>query len=232
MGFSAVGAGPLRGEYFRGVRDRLVALGHEVHLVRVSPAGGVSRRAAQLARQIERLDAPRVNIVAHSMGGLDARYAISLLGLAPRVASLTTVGTPHRGTPIADASALALGEWRKLRRMLAAVGADVDGLYDLTTRRMEDFNRTVADVSSVLYSSVVGVVERSDLDNPLLAPGHSFLLERAGSNDGIVPSESQKWGDVVGEIQADHWEQIGWSRRFDAGAFYAVLAEHLSDWGC
>lgn len=45
----------------------------------------------------------RLNIIAHSMGGLDARYyAISWLGLAERVASLTTIGIPHLGTPLAD----------------------------------------------------------------------------------------------------------------------------------
>ena len=36
------------------------------------------------------------------MGGLDARYMIASLGMEARVLSLTTVGTPHRGTAFAD----------------------------------------------------------------------------------------------------------------------------------
>lgn len=44
----------------------------------------------------------KVNIIAHSKGGLDCRYAISVLGAAPYVASLTTVNTPHRGCEFAD----------------------------------------------------------------------------------------------------------------------------------
>jgi hypothetical protein len=67
--------------------------------------------------------------------------------------------------------------------------------------------------------------------NPLLLPGYSYMLRTVGANDGMVPVESQKWGEVWGEIEADHWEQIGWSRSFDAKRFYAILAEHLAEWG-
>src|SRR5437773_890763 len=90
FGFDAIGAMNLRGEYFRGVRGRLEALGHQVYVARMAKAAGIKLRAAELARQIERLPHERVNIIAHSMGGVDARYAISRLGLYGRVASLVT----------------------------------------------------------------------------------------------------------------------------------------------
>ena len=98
FGFDSIGALKIKQEYFRGVRGRLEALGHQVYLARVAPAAGVRRRAAELAEQVRRLPCERVNIIAHSMGGVDARYAISKLGLDERVASLLTIGTPHRGT--------------------------------------------------------------------------------------------------------------------------------------
>ncbi len=44
----------------------------------------------------------KVNIIAHSKGGLDSRYLISGLHMAPYVASLTTICTPHRGSMLAD----------------------------------------------------------------------------------------------------------------------------------
>ncbi|HVW27021.1 MAG TPA: hypothetical protein VHC69_16765 [Polyangiaceae bacterium] len=232
LGFASLGVHRARREYFVGVRNRLEALGYTVHLARLSPAASISVRAAQLARQIEALRSERVNIIAHSMGGLDARYAITHLGLHARVASLTTIGTPHRGTPIADTSAMFIGDWPKFRRMLDKMGANVDGLYDLTTLRMEEFNRLVTDAAGVVYSSVIGAIRRVGKPvNPLLLPGYSYLLRTAGENDGVVPVESQKWGEVLGEIEADHWEQIGWSRSFDAKRFYAILAEHLAEWG-
>jgi triacylglycerol esterase/lipase EstA (alpha/beta hydrolase family) len=58
------------------------------------------------------------------MGGLDARYAISLLGLARRVASLTTIGTPHRGTPVGDG----------FGPLLSRLG--IEGALDVSTRHM------------------------------------------------------------------------------------------------
>src|SRR5262249_30624835 len=161
----------------------------------------------------------RVNIVAHSMGGLDARYAISELGLSEIVASLTTVGTPHRGTPLADLSTSLLGRLSAHEMPLAAVG-------DLTTARMAEFNRRFANVPGVEYrcfvSSVSGDLRRMP---KLLVPGYLFLNWHVGDNDGLVPAESQRWGDVMGHIDADHWAQIGWSRGFDAGTFYAELVQ-------
>jgi triacylglycerol lipase len=232
LGLASVGLRLARRDYFVGVRERLEALGYTVYLARLSPTGSVSLRAAQLAQQIESIRAERVNIIAHSMGGLDARYAITHLGLHSRVASLTTIGTPHHGTPIADSSAMFLGEWTNIRKILDRVGANVDGLYDLTTLRMEEFNRLVQNVAGVVYSSVVGAITPFGRPvNPFLLPSYTFLQRTVGPNDGIVPAESQKWGDVVGEIHADHWEQVGWSRTFDAQRFYTVLAEHLAEWG-
>jgi triacylglycerol lipase len=231
FGFDAIGALRLKQEYFRGVRGRLEALGHEVYLARVAPAAGVQRRAAELAEQVRRLPFERVNIIAHSMGGVDARYAISKLGLGERVASLTTIGTPHRGTPIADAAAR-LGEWQKVRRMLDTIGANVDGLFDLTTARMEEFNHSVTDVPDVWYASVVGSLASDTAKvSALLAPGFSYLRRKVGPNDGMVPASSQRWGDVLFEIEADHWAQIGWSGGFDAGPFYVALAVHLAERG-
>jgi triacylglycerol lipase len=232
FGFEALGVSKMKREYFRGVRAALEALGYEVHVARVAPAAAVSLRAAQLARQIQGIAAERVNVIAHSMGGLDARYAIARLGLADRVASLITVGTPHHGTPVADRSARFFGEWRRLRRALHALGANVDGLYDLTTARMEAFNHAVPDAEGVTYASVVGSVmaHRKDV-HAFLAPGHAYLARLSGPNDGLVPAASQRWGRVLGVVDADHWAQIGWSQGFDAGKFYAAIAAHLVELG-
>jgi triacylglycerol lipase len=97
---------------FYQVADKLRADGHVVHAAQVSPYKGVPARAAELAGHVDAAqrecrakpgcDASKVHIIAHSMGGLDARYLISKLGYGDRVASLTTISTPHRGTAIAD----------------------------------------------------------------------------------------------------------------------------------
>jgi triacylglycerol lipase len=189
----------------------------------VPSAASIALRAEELARLIRAIPARKVNIIAHSMGGLDVRYAISKLGLADRVASLITIGTPHRGTPIADLGAEVM---RRLRLDLALGPIiDVQALHDLTTSRMLAFNREVRDVPGVRYLSVVARVSRGI--HPLLLPAHRWLRRTAGDNDGLVPARSQRWGQVLREIEADHWSQIGWSGGFDAITLYDEILQEL-----
>ncbi len=67
----------------------------------------VAGRGAQLKQAVESAlaQAPngtRAHIIAHSMAGLDARWVITQNGMADRIASLTTIATPHRGTTLGN----------------------------------------------------------------------------------------------------------------------------------
>ena len=88
------------------------------------------------------------------------------------------------------------------------------------------FNREVPDAQGVAYASVVGRSGRLRT-NPLLWPSHLYLAECSGPNDGVVPTTSQARGEVLQEIEADHWAQIGWGRGFDAVSFYEELLREL-----
>jgi len=197
-------------------------MGARVYCPRVPPGSSIADRAQRLADLIRALPEPRVNIVAHSMGGLDARYAISQLGLSAKVASLITIGTPHLGTPLADAGHAVFGRITRLLRKII----DLTAFGDLTTEGMAKFNADVPDVPTVAYASVVGRSGRLRT-NPLLWPSHLYLAERAGPNDGVVPTASQARGEVVRQVEADHWAQIGWSRGFDAAGLYEELLREL-----
>jgi len=225
LGFGDIELAGRRHVYFRGVPERLSAMGVEVHRPSVPPLASVAARAEQLAAAVRALPAEKVNLIAHSMGGLDARYAISRLGLSDRVLSLTTIGTPHRGSPLADLGINVLSLCRRIFKTL-----DLEVLHDLTGARMSAFNSEIPDVPTVTYASVVAWEERAEM-NPLLWASHLYLSERAGPNDGVVPASSQPWGEVWREIRADHWAQIGWSSGFDAPAFYEGLARKLRDRG-
>ncbi|KAJ2840928.1 hypothetical protein GGI22_008129, partial [Coemansia erecta] len=94
----------LQVHYWRGIREALEKVGTKVVIAKVSGTGGVSERARQLdALLSSKLPEEKVNIIGHSMGGLDARYLIT--HIEPKsysVGSLTTVCTPHRGSPFMD----------------------------------------------------------------------------------------------------------------------------------
>ncbi|HVU00698.1 MAG TPA: alpha/beta fold hydrolase [Polyangiaceae bacterium] len=216
LGFGGLTRRAFTGRYFRGVREFLESLGCRVFLLSVSPTAGVKIRGEELARQVRALGLSRVNVVAHSMGGLDARWAISNLGLHSRVSSLVTVGTPHRGTPIAD--------------LLGHIGLGAgDGLRDLTPESTSAFNENVLDAPDVFYGSFVGASRRVQR---FLEPGHSYLNRLSGANDGIVPASSQRWGKVLGKVDADHLAQVGWSRHFDVKMLYSSLVTHVATLGC
>ncbi len=227
MGFDEVGFGPVRRHYFKGATRSFSVTGCEVYRPRVAKAASIAQRAQQLADQVGRIRATRVTIVAHSMGGLDARYAINRLGLGKKVAALVTIGTPHLGTPIADVGTDLLGTRLGLRRAFRLAGVDTEAFYDLTSLRMEAFNREIEDVRGVEYVSIVGFVRDKLHCNPVLLPTYLYLLDKVGPNDGLVPAGSQRWGEVLQEIEADHFQQIGWGRGFAARDFYQGIIHEL-----
>ena len=102
LGFAKIGPVP----YFNGVQ-RYFDSNCTFLTPSVAPAGAISERAAQLMQAIPpslQRSGAGIHIVAHSMGGLDARYLMSAEGLhhADWFASLTTISTPHLGSPLAD----------------------------------------------------------------------------------------------------------------------------------
>lgn len=228
LGFDRIRVAGKSQAYFRGVPEALADRGVEVHLVRVPALASVAERAAQLAQAVRSIDARKVNVIAHSMGGLDARYAISALGLSAKVASLTTVGSPHRGTPLADLGTGFFGDTLKLRALFEKLGVDLAAFYDLTTARMAAFNASVPDAKGVFYGCYLGHLPNGPRgSSSLLWPAYRYLHGKAGENDGLVPVSSQSWGEVLGDIEADHWGQIGWSTAFDAPAFYTKVLDEL-----
>jgi triacylglycerol lipase len=108
-GFGQLELGPVGITYFDGVVDDLTKKGEAVYVTIVPPYDTSEARAQALASQIDdilkRTGKAKVNLVGHSQGGMDARVITSPqgLGYGDRVASVTTVATPHHGSKVADA---------------------------------------------------------------------------------------------------------------------------------
>ena len=210
-----------RMEYFRGA-----AAAFPGALFPLVPAfGSISTRATELARQIDSaFPAGPIHIVAHSMGGLDSRYLLSrnLCGLASRVVSLSTISTPHAGSPIADllvgpAPSVSDPRWityQSLVHFAAEFGLSLGALGNLTTSCAPTFNAQNPKVAGVRYYCYAG----SGMESFVLKPSHmyiSFLGQTADErdNDGLVSVKSASWIPLAEGAwsTADHLSEVGYS---------------------
>jgi triacylglycerol lipase len=188
--------------YWGNIPDVLAAAGNRVLVPRLPPAASVACRAAELVDFLDR-EAPgeRLHLIAHSMGGLDARHAISRLGLAERVLTLTTLGTPHRGTVFADWGVRRVEPL--VKPVLDMLGLPYDAFHDLTTAGCCGFNEQTPDAPNVRYFSVAG---RFALDWTMLhwQLSHRIIHALEGDNDGLVAVSSARWGEAFEVWEGDH----------------------------
>jgi triacylglycerol lipase len=205
--------GPFTWEYFHRIGKAIAARGYSLLSPGVHPTAGVATRAAQLkdvilARFPSLLSgSDRIVIIAHSMGGLDARYMISRLGMARHVAALVTVCTPHRGSPYADWVLRHVGEKLGGLWLMDALNLDFQALADLTTDNCRRFNETTPDSPDVAYMSVAGCRALRYMPPWAIHSWH-IIHGVEGDNDGLVSVKSAPWGDFLATWPADHWHAI------------------------
>jgi triacylglycerol lipase len=214
FGFGDIAVGPVKFAYFRGIDRALVGRGHPLIVSRVHPTGSIERRARQLRDNIVAglrdsglSDRQRVLIIAHSMGGLDARYMINKLGMDDRVAALLTITSPHRGSPYADWCLLNVGRRLGGLKLMKLIGLDVQAISDLTTESCRKFNRTIKNVPGVLYFSVSAARPWHRVP-PFAVHAHRVITAAEGDNDSLVSVKSSTWGEHLGVWPADHFHTI------------------------
>jgi triacylglycerol lipase len=238
LGFDRIRLGGVTvASYFCQIPENLAAAGNRVLVARLSPTGSIAARAAQLQTFLNReVPGEPVHLFAHSMGGLDSRYLITKLGLASRVLSLTTIGTPHRGTAFAD---WALTRCARLAKLLTErMHVSLQAFYDLTTDRCRAFNEQVPDMPEVRYFSVGGRHEGSWRSLEWQLP-HTIVKRAEGPNDGIVSLASATYGEDFQVWSGDHVSLINWWNplhffcgwRPERTPQYAALLGRLADEG-
>jgi triacylglycerol lipase len=165
------------------------------------------------------------------MGGLDARYLITHLGMASRVVSLTTLGTPHRGSPFADWSV------SRFERLVGPVfdwfGLSRQAFRDLTVQSCKQFNDQTPDSPNVRYFSVAGH-HHLNWGNPGWGLSFSVVADVEGPNDGIVSIRSASWGEALDVWEGDHMNLVNWPQPWAPAEqsnrlpSYAALLERLA----
>lgn len=209
LGFNKIQtAGVTLLDYFRGVPPILTAAGNRVLIPALSPTGGVADRAKQLKDfLVKHSPSEPVHLIAHSLGGLDSRYMISCLDMGPKVLTLTTIGTPHRGTAFAD--------WgvdrfeRIVKPILDTLGMPYQAFYDLRRSNCQAFNEKVVDVPTVKYFSISGRHDGHLFHPEWLLP-FSIVARHEGDNDGIVSIASSSYGEINEVWDSDHVALVNW----------------------
>ncbi|HUT78722.1 MAG TPA: triacylglycerol lipase [Polyangia bacterium] len=239
--------------YWGRIPNLLMRNGATVHYGHQQAWGTIEANAAEIRETVQRIvgetGSEKVNIIAHSKGGLDARYLISGLAMGDRVASLTTISTPHRGSELVIVLRRLSDE--KYRRICGFIDARFRRLGDanpdaytasrqLLPEYLEGFNERYPDDPGVYYQSYAARMKKPTSDG-LLAIPNAIMKLVSSDNDGLVTIESAAWGDFKGTFESSthrgisHGDLIDLMRQdyegFDIAEEYVKIVSGLKQRG-
>ena len=200
--------------YWGNIPSFLEKNGARVFTGKQQACGTIKSNALQLKARVNEIlsetGSEKVNIIAHSRGGLESRYMISMLGMESKVASLTTLATPHLGSSMADYIIKNIADKQLIGVILdfyAKIIGDtnpesLNAGIELTTYKMQQFNKTVKDSGSVYYQSYACAIDKN-FSNPFWKAMYNKIAEKEGVNDGLVSVNSAKWGNFRGVVSCD-----------------------------
>lgn len=241
--------------YWGRIPAELEANGAQIFYGNHQSAASVADSGCEIADRIMQIvkdtGCGKVNIIAHSKGGLDSRYAISKLGMAPYVASLTTINTPHRGCEFADYLLGKIPEPQQQKvanaynaalRKLGDTNPDfIAAVTDLTASACQKLNSELPDPQGIYIQSTGSCMKKPSGGRFPLNTTTAFVKHFDGENDGLVGYESFKWGSNFiylrpeGSRGISHGDVIDLNREnidtFDVREFYVKLVSDLKKRG-
>lgn len=206
--------------YWGRIPKKLEEMGCDIYLGNQDANGSVESNGEALAEKINEIAsqtrAEKINVIAHSKGGLDMRYAISSLGMSKYIASLTTISTPHNGSITVD----------KLIRLPEPVVKFVCGCVDIwfricgdkkpdtyksiqsfTTESAEEFNKNNPDDPNVYYQSYAFIMKHIWSDIFMIIPSAAVNFFE-GANDGLLAPRAVKWTNFRGVFTGNSYRGI------------------------
>ncbi|MCI9122238.1 MAG: triacylglycerol lipase [Oscillibacter sp.] len=241
--------------YWGRIPKELIRNGATIYYGQQQSAAAVEDSGKELAERIRQIvtetGCEKVNIIAHSKGGLDSRAAIAHWGMAPYVATLTTINTPHRGCIFAEyllgkaPEALRQKVAETYNAALRKIGdpnpdflAAVTGLTESACLAR---NEVTPDDPEVLYESVMSFCKKARHSRFPLNLTLPIVKHFDGLNDGLVSAESAKWGARFtllrppGKRGISHGDMVDLNREniqgFDVREFYVKLVADLKSRG-
>lgn len=242
--------------YWGRIPAELEKNGATIYYGEHNSAASVNDSALELEKRIkeivEQTGCGKVNIIAHSKGGLDSRTAIATTSARQYVASLTTINTPHRGCEFAD---YLLGEIPpKQQEMIAkqynTVAAKLGdknpdflaAVYDLTSEKCRERNEIIHDDPDIYYQSVGSVMNEASSGQFPLNFTYRLVKYFDGENDGLVGIDSFNWGSSLQMVRLEkkgrgisHGDMIDLNREnlkgLDIREFYVQLVSDLRERG-
>jgi len=215
-------------DYWGSIPTKLRNNGAQVFITSGNPMQSKEYKAIEWKAQVKEIlaitSARKINLIGHSDGGLYTRYAISNLGMAASVASYTSMSSPHRGSPVADAimnfgestgltSAIA-GLLDLVYVMLGVSGTDsaTNGFQETTWYMKNTFNPNVPDMAGVYYQSY-GADCKTAIGSQIMLPLWLAIKPVEGANDGLVSVSSATWGKYRGTLTGwfgvNHLSEVG-----------------------
>ena len=187
--------------------------GVEIYFGNTDAWGSIESNAELLKATVDKIlketGKEKVNIIAHSKGGLDSRCMIWKYNYGDKVASLTTISTPHHGAVVADLilnlksvhTKTAKKSLEDLSKLYNDVYPDIyTAGYNLTTTNMEEFNRIVTMDDRVYYQSIYSIMNNAK-DDLLFAASYKYIKKEIGENDGLVSEYSARWGYNITKVE-------------------------------
>lgn len=241
--------------YWGRIPGELEQNGATIYYGNHQSAASVSDSGKELAERILQLvkekGVEKVNIIAHSKGGLDCRYAVSALGMDKYIASLTTINTPHRGCVFADYLLSKIPQSVKnkvaesynaaLRKMGDFNPDFIAAVTDLTASACKCFNEKIKDMPGIYYQSVGSKLNVASGGRFPLNFSYQLVKYFDGANDGLVSEDSFPWGENYTFLTTkerrgiSHGDMIDLNREnrkdFDVREFYVDLVNQLKKMG-
>lgn len=205
--------------------------GNEVFYGGQDSNGTIEDNAQTLGQRIRSLiretGSEKLNVIAHSKGGMDMRYAICQLGMDRYVASLTTINTPHNGSGSIDKVLMLPSPLIRFAGGCSDLWLRLQGdknpnaykvFQSFSTEYAKKFNEENPDFPDIYYQSYACVMKNSLSDIVMMIP-HAIVNAFEGENDGLLTPEAVKHGDFKGVVRSNsvrgisHCDEVDMRRR-------------------